>query len=58
MDKLKAFWMDESGTTAIEYGLIAAILFLGISGAVMQWGESFKALFSYLGGKIGEALSN
>ena len=57
MRSLKVFWKDESGATAIEYGLIAALMFLGISGAILQWGESFKGMYTYLGGKIGAALS-
>lgn len=58
MHNLKAFWRDESGATAIEYGLIAAILFLGVSGAILQWGDSFKNLYEFIGGKVTAAIGS
>lgn len=58
MRNLRAFWTDETGATAIEYGLIAALLFLGVSGAILQWGESFKNLYAFLGDKISAAMAN
>jgi len=36
---IQRFWMDESGATAIEYGLIAAVLsviIVGGSGSIKQ----------------------
>jgi len=30
----KQFWINESGATAIEYGLIASMIFLAIVGGV------------------------
>jgi pilus assembly protein Flp/PilA len=39
------FARDENGTTAVEYGIIAAGIFLAITGAVVTLGESVKAYF-------------
>jgi pilus assembly protein Flp/PilA len=39
------FWNDESGATAIEYGLIAAGIALAIIAAVGQLGTSLKGTF-------------
>lgn len=58
MRNLRTFWTDESGATAIEYGLIAAIMFLGVSTAILQWGDSFKRLYEFLGEKITAAISS
>lgn len=42
------FLCDESGATAIEYGLIAALIALAIIAAVGQTGERLVALFQSL----------
>jgi pilus assembly protein Flp/PilA len=42
---LKNFLTDESGVTAIEYGLIAALIALGVSGAVIGAGVSLNQMF-------------
>lgn len=55
MQNLRAFFHDKSGATAIEYGLIAALMFLGVSAAILQWGDSFKSLYAFLGEKISAA---
>jgi pilus assembly protein Flp/PilA len=39
------FLSDESGVTAIEYGLIAALIALGVSGAVFGAGASLNQWF-------------
>lgn len=41
----KQFWNDESGVTAIEYGLIAALIGVAIVGAVTSVGEELITLF-------------
>lgn len=51
---LKKFWSDESGATAIEYGLIAAGLSMVIIGLVATIGESLNTAFF---GKIADAVS-
>jgi pilus assembly protein Flp/PilA len=40
------FWSDESGATAIEYGLIAAGIALAIITAVNTLGTSLNATFT------------
>ena len=45
---LRKFWRDESGATAIEYGLIAAGIALAIIAAVGLTGDKLVALFTSL----------
>jgi pilus assembly protein Flp/PilA len=45
---LTRFLRDETGATAIEYGLIAAGISLGIMAAVMGLGTSMKSVFTNL----------
>ena len=42
---VQSFWHDESGVTAIEYGLIAALIAVGIITAVTQIGTDLKSAF-------------
>jgi pilus assembly protein Flp/PilA len=43
---MKSFLREEEGVTAIEYGLIAALLALAIVGGVSAAGVSLNALFT------------
>ena len=43
---LKTFFKDESGATAIEYGLIAAILAVGIIAAVTVLRDQLRGTFN------------
>jgi pilus assembly protein Flp/PilA len=45
MNKLFAFLRDESGATAIEYGLIAALISVAIITAVTLVGTNLTATF-------------
>ena len=45
---LMRFWNDESGATAIEYGLICAGIALAILAAVNITGEALVAKLTYL----------
>lgn len=54
MNLVKKFINDESGATAIEYGLIAALIAVVIIGAVTLLGDSIKNQFT----TIGTAISN
>lgn len=56
MRTLVRFLKDDSGATAIEYGLIAALVFLAASGALLAYGESFKDLFNFLSEKLNPAI--
>ena len=51
---MKQFWMEEEGVTAIEYGLIAALVALVIIAAVVTAGSNLNILWT----RIGTCLSN
>ena len=42
----KAFWRDNAGVTAIEYGLIAALIAVVIAAAVFSVGSDVKSVFT------------
>jgi pilus assembly protein Flp/PilA len=46
------FLKDESGATAIEYGLIAALIAVAIIGGVSALGENANATFSSVAGEM------
>ena len=45
---IKAFFADENGVTAIEYGLIAALIGVVMAGVAGEVGEEIKAAFEYI----------
>jgi len=45
---------DESGATAIEYGLIAALIGAALIGALEMLEGNISGLFRSIGGTIGE----
>jgi len=42
----KAFWDDESGATAIEYGLVAVFMGIGVIVAASNVGAKLKSTFN------------
>jgi pilus assembly protein Flp/PilA len=46
------FIQDENGATAIEYGLIAALIAVAIIAALTQVGESLNGTFSAVSNNI------
>ena len=54
MTSIKRFLNDESGATAIEYGLIAALIAVAIIGAVGMLGDSITDAFE----NIADTLDN
>jgi len=46
------FMKDESGATAIEYGLIAALIAVVIIGAVSAVGTNLKATFNNIANNV------
>ena len=46
------FMKDESGATAIEYGLIAALIAVAIIGAAGTVGTQLKATFTDVGAEL------
>ena len=57
MTKVLAFLKDESGATAIEYGLIAAGISVVIITAVQSVGSNLNATFDTIAGKLQSANS-
>ncbi len=43
---IRAFANDESGATAIEYGLIAALVSVAAIGALTAMGQSLSTMFN------------
>lgn len=50
------FLKDESGATAIEYGLIAALIAVVIIGGVTTLGGNLDTTFENLAGNVGEGV--
>ena len=49
------FFKDEDGVTAIEYGLIAALIAVVIITAVTLVGDSLQNTFNYIGTQVDTA---
>jgi pilus assembly protein Flp/PilA len=47
------FAQDESGATAIEYGLIAALVAVGIIAGASLLGNNLGTLFNSIGNRLG-----
>ena len=56
-DLIVRFADDESGATAIEYGLLAALIAVVIIASVTAVGTNMSAQFSKIANKIGGSLS-
>lgn len=55
--KLKILAHDESGATAIEYGLIAALIFLGAMTAITTTGQQISNLWETNSEAVDEAVN-
>lgn len=53
---VKNFWNDEKGVTAIEYGLIAALIAVVIIASVTLVGTRLDAVFARIATELGTAL--
>jgi pilus assembly protein Flp/PilA len=49
---VKTFTADENGVTAIEYGLIAALIGVAMAAAATTVGEKVEGVFTYVAGKL------
>jgi pilus assembly protein Flp/PilA len=49
LNRARAFAADESGATAIEYGLIAALIAVVIIGALRTLGGNLNTAFTSIG---------
>lgn len=56
--RIRQFASDENGATAIEYGLVAALISMAIVGGVGQFAEALEFLFSDNGSQIVQALGD
>ena len=52
MNTVAKFMNDESGATAIEYGLIAALIAVGIIAAATTLGGGLSGLFNKISTKL------
>jgi len=52
MNTIARFANDESGATAIEYGLIAALIAVGIIAAATTLGTQLSSLFNRVANKL------
>ena len=55
MNTVARFVNDESGATAIEYGLIAALIAVGIIAAATTLGNGLSNIFNAIGGRLSNA---
>jgi pilus assembly protein Flp/PilA len=55
MDRIKNFFKDESGATAVEYGLMVALIAVVIITAVTTLGTNLKDTFTTAGDAVGTA---
>ncbi len=56
MNIVARFANDESGATAIEYGLIAALIAVGIIAAATTLGGSLSTLFNKISTQLNSAV--
>jgi pilus assembly protein Flp/PilA len=52
MERIKKFFKDEEGVTAIEYGLIAALIALAIIAGASLLGNNLGNLFNGIAGHM------
>jgi len=56
MTTIRRLLVDESGATAIEYGLIAGLVAVAIIAALSYLGGELQSLFEYVGDTVGAAV--
>jgi len=55
MEKMIRFFKDEEGATAVEYGLLVALIAAVIVGIVTTLGGNIKAAFTTVSDAVGKA---
>jgi len=53
--KLKTFKLDRKGATAVEYGLIMALMTVAVIGAISTTGEATKAKWENVAEEVAAA---
>ena len=56
LQTVKNFWVEEEGVTAIEYGLIAALIAVVIIASVQLVGQDLVAVFTRISTELQAAL--
>ncbi len=56
-NEFKAFCNDESGATAIEYGLIAALVSVAAIGALTTMGTTLQTMFGSVSNSMSAAVN-
>jgi pilus assembly protein Flp/PilA len=56
--KVRKFFKSDAGATAIEYGLIAALIAVVIIAALQLTGNSLKLVFNNVGSTLSSSVSN
>ena len=54
---MRRFIEDERGATAVEYGLLAALVSLAAGGVVMQLGDIVRLIYEFVLGGVESAAS-
>jgi pilus assembly protein Flp/PilA len=54
--RLDRFWKDQNGATAIEYGMIAGLMFLAIVTACSAFGDSAITMFQRISNEIDKVM--
>ncbi|AYQ43687.1 MULTISPECIES: Flp family type IVb pilin [Burkholderia] len=57
IEKIAWFVRDQDGVTAIEYGLIAALIALGIVAALTTIGQDLSTVFSTIASTLDSAVT-
>lgn len=55
---IRKLYADESGATAIEYGLIAALVSVAAVTALTSLGSSLDSMFTAVSGQLNTAVTN
>ena len=55
---LKQFLLDESGATAVEYGLIAALISVALIAGAKAIGVNLDSIFTNVGSEVNSAGSD
>ena len=55
MERLKKFFRDEDGATAVEYGLMVALIAIVIIAAVTLLGQNLSTKFESVAKEVGQA---
>ncbi|GAB6906849.1 Flp/Fap pilin component [Desulfosarcina cetonica] len=53
--QMMAFWQDESGVTAVEYGLIAGVMAALLVAVLGLFGDNLKELFEAISDTLSDA---